>query len=329
MHPRRVRQALLLLWVMASACQAADPEAPGNLVPATADQDPALPQLTVDVAGHRRALHLQTFGDAASPVALVLPGGPGADFRLLLPLASLADRYRVVLWDQRGMGLSERVTAEELTTDAVDEEIAAVRRAFSPDGPVTLIGHSYGAVIALRHAARHPEAVSQLVLVEPGPLTEAGRGAYDGGSISYLDGQDFFWANEWLSSRDHATIDFKALQVLREANRGFFCDDRIPAPDEYPLWRFGGYAHHVLTFGPHEQEPDLVWAPGAMPFRTPLLVVAGTCGAASADFQRTYNLPGLPGATFEVVEGAGHVTLFTEYAPELLAVLRRNLESTR
>lgn len=79
------------------ACDVLDTETPGALVPPTADQDPSLPQILVDVAGHTRALHLRTFGDPERPVLLVLPGGPGTDFRLLLPLQELSDRYYGIL----------------------------------------------------------------------------------------------------------------------------------------------------------------------------------------------------------------------------------------
>lgn len=81
----------LLLLSFFSQCTKMDTETPGNLVPLTADQDPDLPQLEVMVAHHNRALHLQTFGNPANPPVFIIPGGPGADFRLLLPLKALAD----------------------------------------------------------------------------------------------------------------------------------------------------------------------------------------------------------------------------------------------
>lgn len=119
-------------------------ETPGSIVPPTANQDPWLPQLSIRVAGKMRTIHLQTFGDSTNPAAFVLPGGPGEDFRLLLPLQALSDRYFVVMWDQRGAGLSERAPKEELYLESFTEEIAQVRAALAPNESITLIGHSYG-----------------------------------------------------------------------------------------------------------------------------------------------------------------------------------------
>ncbi len=212
----------LLLLSLSScllACQLQNVEQAGSLVPPTADQDPALPQLSVSVAGYRRALHLQTFGDERNPVAFVLPGGPGADFRLLLPLKALSDRYYVVMWDPRGAGLSERVTRSELTIDSFVDEIEAVKKALSPNRPITLIGHSWGANLSLRYAAYYPRQVTQLVLIEPGPLTGTGRKAYNGGAVNWLDGQDFFWQNQLLTSSNHAAADYKAISLLPGALR--------------------------------------------------------------------------------------------------------------
>jgi len=67
-------------------CGCLDPAEPGNLVPATADEDSRLPQITVDVAGHRRALHVVTLGDRGAP-PLLLMHGTYSDARALLPLA--------------------------------------------------------------------------------------------------------------------------------------------------------------------------------------------------------------------------------------------------
>ncbi len=127
-----------------TSCELYNIDDPGALVPPTSDQDPQLPQITIDVAGYERSIHLQTFGVPANPPVFVLHGGPGADFRMLLPLKALADSFFVVMWDSRGAGLSERVSKEELTIDSFNEELAEVKAAFSPDEKATFIGHSFG-----------------------------------------------------------------------------------------------------------------------------------------------------------------------------------------
>jgi pimeloyl-ACP methyl ester carboxylesterase len=71
---------------------------------------------------------------------------------------------RVVLYDLRGHGRSEAVpTGYDVATGATD--LAALVDATS-EGPVHLIGHSYGALVALRCALDHPHLVRSLGLVE-------------------------------------------------------------------------------------------------------------------------------------------------------------------
>ncbi len=303
-------------------CQPDDINQPGALVPPTADQDPVLPQLSVTVSGQQRALHLQTFGNSQHPVAFILPGGPGADFRLLLPLQALSDRYFVVMWDPRGAGLSERVSKTELSIESFVEEIASVKKAFSPDRPVTLIGHSWGANLSLRFAARHPQAVRQLALIEPGGLSREGQKNNRGGSVRFGDGQDFFWQNELLTSTDHAAADYKAVSLEPESLRNYTCDGTIPAE---PVWRFGAYQYYILTQTPAGGGNDFSWLNGLQQFGGNLFIVAGSCGAQGADFQQTYIQPVLPGSSIEIISGAGHISLFTDYQAQTIQVLRARL----
>ena len=256
----------------------------------------------------------------ANPPLFVVPGGPGADFRLLLPLRALADRYHVVMWDPRGAGLSERVTEAELTRDSFDDEIAAVHAALAPGRPVALVGHSEGAALVLRYAARHADAVAFVGLIEPAPITANARRHYHGGFPSFDAVEDFFWQNELLTSSDHAAADYKALTLVPNASAGFTCNGR-PPPDD-PMWRFGAFHHHVLTHGAAAPTGDFSWADGIDAYRGPLVLLAGSCGDAGASFQRAYNLPAIPRADVRVIEGAGHISLFIDYANATVDVLR-------
>jgi len=161
----------ILVFILNSlACETLDTEKPGALVPPTVEQDVYLPQLEVNVAGHNRKIHLQSFGNPEKPKIFLVHGDPGGDFRLLLPLRELADRFFVVMWDSRGAGLSERVSETELTINNFIEEVAEVKAALSPDQKVAFIGHSFRGNVMIRYAALYPENVRQLILIEPGKL---------------------------------------------------------------------------------------------------------------------------------------------------------------
>jgi hypothetical protein len=85
----------------------------GALVPPTAAEDPNLPRVQVAFAGQLRWLHIASFGDPANPAVLVLPGGPGGDYRLLRPLQALSDTRFVVFWDvDAGGGVADDLDAD-------------------------------------------------------------------------------------------------------------------------------------------------------------------------------------------------------------------------
>lgn len=110
---------------------------------------------------------------------MVLHGGPGVDYRSLLPLQALgADGYRVVFWDQRGAGLSKRHDAASYTMDGYLEDLRLVIEHYTvtPGQPLVLIGHSWGAMYATWFIDEHGDyggRVRGAVLSEPGGFTKA------------------------------------------------------------------------------------------------------------------------------------------------------------
>lgn len=74
----------------------------------------------------------------------------------------LAERLRLIRYDGRGSGLSERYVPE-LSFDTFERDLqAVVDRLHLPR--YSLLGISQGAPVAIAHAARHPERVSKIVL---------------------------------------------------------------------------------------------------------------------------------------------------------------------
>ncbi len=109
-----------------------------------------------DIAGH--AVHHVTVGTGA-PVAMIHCALAKHD--RLLPLAK-AIGGQVTLFDMPGHGRSGdwdgKQDYQTLVTDAA---------ASFCDGPIHLIGHSFGATAALRLAVERPDLVDRLTLIEP------------------------------------------------------------------------------------------------------------------------------------------------------------------
>jgi len=110
-------------------------------------------------------LYVEQVGPADAPPVLFLHGGPGASahaFRELL--GDDLERYRMVYLDQRGGGRSYADAPFDL--DTLADDAAAVVRALRL-GRVTLLAHGFGAAVAVRCVARHPELVRGQVWLNP------------------------------------------------------------------------------------------------------------------------------------------------------------------
>ena len=116
----------------------------------------------VDVMGFK--LFYRSFG-AGENVLLCLHGGPGAPHYYLLPLAKLAnDNFRVVLYDQLGVGSSEK--PEDLTLFNIErgaDEVEGVRKELGL-GRINLLGSSYGGALALQYALKYQAHLKKLVI---------------------------------------------------------------------------------------------------------------------------------------------------------------------
>ena len=92
-------------------------------------------------------------------------GGSALNFGLVAPL--MAAERRVILPDLLGHGRSGSPTARGGAVEAQLHMISDVIAREAPDGPVILVGHSMGAILAQLHALRAPQTVSRLVLIDP------------------------------------------------------------------------------------------------------------------------------------------------------------------
>jgi proline iminopeptidase len=123
------------------------------------------------------SLYVRVIGKGQS--VIVLHGGPDFDHSYLLPdFDKLKDVFRLIYYDQRGRGRSaENVRPEEVTLVSDLDDLDRVRRHFRLDS-VVLLGHSWGAVLALEYALRHPTRVSHLILMNPAPASAADLAAF-------------------------------------------------------------------------------------------------------------------------------------------------------
>jgi pimeloyl-ACP methyl ester carboxylesterase len=112
-----------------------------------------------------RYLHLQQQGSGRP--AVVFEAGLAASslsWARVQPL--VAEFASAVSYDRAGFGWSGVSLRDASLTDLLDDLLSVVEWA-GGDAPVVLVAHSFGALLALGFAQRHPERVAGLVLVDP------------------------------------------------------------------------------------------------------------------------------------------------------------------
>lgn len=131
--------------------------------PRRAPRYAATRELRVPVRGGD--IYVRVDGTAGRRAAVLLVhGGPGSSHWYFLPALALADTRPVVLYDQLDSGRSAVPNnPANWTVERFVSEIDAVRAALRLDR-LHLVGHSWGASVAIEYAARRPAGLRSLVL---------------------------------------------------------------------------------------------------------------------------------------------------------------------
>ncbi len=306
----------------------------GQSVMKTVEQDIRLPYLLLDDA----VLHVQTYGDTANPVVIVLHGGPGDDFQYLLPLNALSDEYYMVFYDQRGSGLSPRVEAEELTVENYYQDLDNLIDFFCDTGKVYLIGHSWGGMLASGYIGQYPEKVGKVILAEPGFLTpEFGREFQEktnNFAVEFSFEALYYLAKAWFKSRHIRGPDAQAkddyfMQELvyspmkNHPLKDYYCEGKIQNA-AIGMWRFGSLASQVIPRSGMNEQGEFVFnfAEGVENYTNKVLFIAGSCNKLIGPEYQERQMKVFPNAELVVIQGAGH-TMFGEKPEESLKVIRK------
>ncbi len=159
--------ALFLMLMLTAAIATAQ-----NAGPSSADTAAVYTIREGYVDAHGLMIYYKTFG-RGKPLML-LHGGPGASHDYFLPyLIPLARHYPLIFIDERGSGRSQ--TLEDVsgyTIENMVEDVEAVRQALGL-GQISLLGHSYGGVLAQAYALKYQKNLSRLILASTFASTKA------------------------------------------------------------------------------------------------------------------------------------------------------------
>ena len=178
-------------------------------------------------------------------------------------LRRLASFSRVIVFDRRGIGLSDRVTKESVPS--LEERIDDIRAVLDDLGlaQAALLGQGYGTPIALLFAATYPERTSSLVLYSPSAKAGLRTDDYPWGSTpeqqqAWRERSTRLWgttefAAEWLArlapsvAGDERIVDWTA-RVLRGSG----------SPAAFRVYSEMSAVVDVRAILPHVHVPTLV-----------------------------------------------------------------------
>jgi proline iminopeptidase len=115
------------------------------------------------VDAHGVLIYYQIIGHGAP--LMIVHGGPGASHDYLMPyLLPLARTNQIIFIDERGSGRSEKLEdASQYTVENMVEDVESVRAALHL-GKMSLMGHSYGGVLAQAYAFKYQQNLTHLIL---------------------------------------------------------------------------------------------------------------------------------------------------------------------
>jgi pimeloyl-ACP methyl ester carboxylesterase len=148
----------------------------------------------IDVGGH--SLHLNCRG-SGSPTVILEPGAGGISSTLGWITPAVARDTRVCVYDRAGRGWSEPADGPQDGATIATDLHTLLQRGHVP-GPYVMAGHSFGGLYVLAFAARYPDEVAGMVLVDS---TETGSAATTATSPETESSYDITWrASALLSS---------------------------------------------------------------------------------------------------------------------------------
>ncbi|HEV2617043.1 MAG TPA: alpha/beta fold hydrolase [Candidatus Acidoferrales bacterium] len=258
-------------------------------------------------------IYYEVFGSGGGTPLFVANGGPGFDHNYLHvsdAWDTLAQSRRVVMWDQRGDGRSGPLKPGQSCTLADQINDLDALRAHLGFDRIDLLGHSWGGFLVMAYAARHPEHISHLAIVDSAaprwsdtlflfkdvyPDVTAHEDSY--AFVSDLNEKDS------SAAREAATTLYESMLFYSLERRDEFAAKMANDKEYYEVNR--AVNHDVARF---DLNPEIV------KFRFPTIVMCGRFDMNVAPVIAYKIHRSIPGSKFVVFEKSGHMPFFEEPA---------------
>jgi proline iminopeptidase len=273
--------------------------------------------MLVDVGDTR--LHVTERG-AGELALFVLHGGPGLDHTMFGSyLDALGDRCRLLLVDERGTGRSQPAPRETWGLAHQAADIEAMAGALGLER-YAVLGHSYGAFIALQHAVDFPGRPAATIVSSGIP--DARFLAHVEGELAAFEPVELREQVQQAWAREAQARTQEDVAALLSDQLPFHfadpCDPRID--DMRAVLGDAVYGPDVLRAAATEEYGAIALEDRLAGVTHPVLVLAGrhdrTCSVPAAEAMAQ----GLPDAELVVFEHSGHMTYIEENDAYVAAV---------
>ena len=264
--------------------------------------EPSIEEGYLEING--TTLFFKTMG-SGEPI-VVLHGGPGFDHRQFLPyIWELAANHKVILYDQRGTGLSTGpVDSTSISIENFIADIEGIRQAFGIE-KMNLLGHSWGGILAMHYGIRHPERLKSLILCSTAASFESFaemRTNYEADRTP----EDAALLVEIYSSDEYSNGDPETIESFwRVYFKPYFADQSMVSKmdlqfTENTIKNSGSVAEHIFqSIGEFDLHEDLTV------IRCPTLVIHGDSDPMPFKYAEMIH-ESITGSELVIAEGAGH-----------------------
>ncbi len=244
---------------------------------------------------------------------------------------------RLVFWDQRSHGRSQRGHADTANIDQLGRDLAAVIDAVAPVGPVVLVGHSMGGMTVMAYAHQHPEEFGArvegvaLMATSASGLVGVPLGLPDAATKLVTRTTPGFAAslarNKDLIERGRRASSDLALLLTNRYSFGSKVSPSLTAfvAEMLNATPIDVVAEFMPAFTAHDKRDALIALN-----RVETLVMVGDADMLTPEAHGVAILQRVPGAEYVVLPDTGHMLLLERYPEvnhhlrELVSRVRRN-----
>ncbi len=204
-----MKTIIVMLWLILLCFSAAAAEGPDSIVVSNA------------------VLYYSVQGQG-QPV-LLLSGGPGNSADQLSDIVKhLSPTCQCILFEQRATGKSH-TSPMDSTTINLNQAMQDISLLLGQLGipKVTILGHSWGAMLALSYAIKNPDAVSKLILIGPGPLGMSGFSLLEDNIMSRASKPEKLFMKDVEDSIAHQAASKELLKAYSKTMFRFFFFDPL------------------------------------------------------------------------------------------------------